>query len=542
MAETNTRALLSAAVLALLGCTGCTGRIGDAGKSSDGPGDNGITPGAFSAAGPPTRVGVRRLSRIELERALHRLFGADLPVDTTVLPADTLTPFDNDVLEQSPSMLLVESLENIARSTATWITATPERTGRIVPCKPAAPDDAACFEQFLTRFGQRVLRRPLADDERKNLGELISYGKTSGDFNEAVRMALRVMLMHPQFIYRIEVGISRDGKRVRLSPYELASRLSFLLQGTTPDDALLARAASGALDTNDGVLTAVAALLATPEAKEQNRRFHALWLGYASLEASALTTKLRSETDALIDRATEPGRDFRYLLLANESYLDGDLAKHYGLPAPAAAGWVSYAGGPRIGILSHGAFAAAGAKFGDTSPTRRGKFIRERFLCEPVTLPPPEISVDVDQPPVSKTPGACKKVRYAEHRSNSVCAGCHARVDPIGFGLENFDKEGRFRTHDEDLPDCPIDGVGQLNAGQPFVGAKGLAPLLADSPQFISCFSEHFVRFAVGRRLDETDGARVSWLSSEMTKQGNSFEALVRAYVTHENFRVREEE
>lgn len=229
-------------------------------------------------------------------------------------------------------------------------------------------------------------------------------------------------------------------------------------------------------------------------------------------------------------------------MLAGESYLDGELAKHYGLPAPPSPGWVKYGDAPRLGILSHGAFAAAGAKFGDTSPTRRGKFIRERILCEPITLPPPEVSVDVDQPPMSKTPGACKNVRYAEHRSNTVCASCHSRVDPIGFGLENFDKQGRYRTFEDDRPECPIDGKGTLNPGQSFVGAKGLAPLLAESPQFLTCFSEHFVRFAVGRRLDTTDAARIEWLSSEMSKKGNSFEALVRAYVTHENFRVREEE
>lgn len=527
--------------MGLAGTLGCTGHIGDAGKPGNGS-PEGETPGSVTAAGPPTRVAVRRLSRVELERSLHRLFGADLPVETSVLPADTLTPFDNDILEQSPSMLLVESLETIARSAATWITATPERMSRIVPCKPAAPDDAACFGRFVDQLGVRVLRRPLDAEDRAGLVDLVSYGKSTGDFGEGVRMVVRVLLLHPEFVYRVEVGVSKEGRTLRLSPYELASRLSFLLQGTTPDDALLESAKSGALDTDDGVQKTVTALLASPEAREQTRRFHAFWLGYAALESTPLHKKLRAETDALVDRATEPGRDFHYLLLADETYVDDELANHYGLPAPGAFAWVKYGGAPRVGILSQGAFAAAGAKFGDTSPTRRGKFIRERLLCEPIALPPPDVTVDVDQPPVGKTPGACKTARYAEHRSNAVCAGCHARVDPIGFGLENFDKDGKYRTHDEDHPECPIDGVGELNKGQSFTGAKGLAPLLASSPQFVACFSEHFVRFAVGRSLDHTDGGRIEWLAREMTGKGSSFEALVRAYVTHPNFRVREEE
>lgn len=520
----------------LVATVGCTGRIGDAEKPG---GPAGETPSTVEAAGPPTRIGVRRLSRSELERSLHRLFGADMPVETSALPADTLTPFDNDILEQSPSLLLVESLETLARDAATWITATPERMGRIVPCKPAAPDDAVCFATFIEQFGRRVLRRPLDEDDRRSLLELASYGKSTGDFGEAVRMVVRVLLLHPGFVYRIEVGVAKEGKKLRLSSYEIASRLSFLLQGTTPDDALIAKAASGALDTTEGLDGAVTALLATPEAKDQTRRFHAFWLGYASLESTPLHKKLRAETDALVDRATGPGRDLRHLLLSDETFVDGELAAHYGL---TGTGWVKYGSAPRVGILSHGAFAAAGAKFGDTSPTRRGKFVRERFLCESIALPPPDVTVDVDQPPVSKTPGACKKARYTEHRENAVCASCHSRIDPIGFGLENFDKDGKYRTHDDEHPECPIDGAGQLNPGQTFTGAKGLAPLIASSPQFVACFSEHFVRFAVGRGLDTTDGNRIAWLTSEMAKHGNSFEALVRAYVTHENFRVREEE
>jgi Protein of unknown function (DUF1588)/Protein of unknown function (DUF1592)/Protein of unknown function (DUF1585)/Protein of unknown function (DUF1595) len=531
--------MLRKAVLALtlLACvtSACTGDIGD--------GDGSKPQFNVDPLGPPTKIsGARRQSREELLRSMGTLFGSDVPVDLTRLPNDTLTPFDNDIVEQSPSMVLVESLESIGKEAADWITATPERMARIVPCQPASVDDLACFQNFVSTFGRRVIRRPLDEDERKPMDELLSYARDAKDFGAAVRMVVRVLLLHPEFIYRVEVGASKDGKRIQLSSYEVASRLAFLLQGRTPDEALLAKAGEGALDAREGLLRVVEELLTTPAAKEQARRFHAFWLGYSTLEKTDLQKKLRGETDALIDRVTEEGRDFRYLLLAEETQLDGELAAHYGLPAPAASGWVPYGSAPRVGILSHGTFAAAGAKFGDTSPTRRGKFIRERFLCQPIPLPPPEVRVDVDSAPVSKTPGACKSERYRQHRENPVCASCHGRMDPIGFGLENFDAAGRYRTTEKDKPECPIDGAGSLEAGQSFTGAKQLAPLLANSPRFVSCFSEHFVRFAVGRKLDTSDPSRIERLSADMAKQGNSFRGLVLAYVTNDNFHLREEE
>lgn len=536
------KATLSLTILAsaILGATSaCTGDIGDGGDGPNGKEQLNIDP-----AGPPTKIsGARRMSREELQRSMATLFGPDLPIDVARLPNDTLTPFDNDIYEQTPSMVLVESLESIAKDTAEWITANPERMGRIVPCQPAGADDLACFQKFVSTFGRRALRRPLDDEEKRSMEELLSYARESKDFGAAVRMVVRVLILHPEFIYRVEVGTSKEGTKVRLSSFEVASRLSFLLQGRAPDDALLGKAADGSLDTREGLLRVVEELFASPEAKEQARRFHALWLGYSTVEKTPLQTKLRSETDALVDRATEDGRDFRYLLLADETHIDGELLGHYGIQGAAdPSGWVKYGDAPRLGILSHGTFAAAGAKFGDTSPTRRGKFIRERLLCQPVPLPPPDVQVDVDSPPASKTPGACKTERYAQHRENGVCASCHGRMDPIGFGLENFDAVGRYRTTETNKPECKIDGVGYLEPGQNFKGAKELAPMLADSPRFVSCFSEHFVRFAVGRKLDASDPARVERLAGEMGKKGNSFRGLVLSYVTNDNFRLREEE
>jgi hypothetical protein len=470
-----------------------------------------------------------------------RLFGAGVPVDVKLLPDDRLRPFDNDVIEQSPSMLLVESTESIAATVADWATA-PARLAQILPCTPASATDATCFAQFIDRFGRRVLRHPLDPSFAAEMRELISYARPPGSFAAAVNVALRVLLMHPEFLYRVEPGTPAAAGKVRLTSFELASRLSFLLQGMTPDDQLLTAAENGTLDTPAGLHAESQRLMAAEEGKQQLRRFHAQWLGYSALEGLPIHPKLRAESDALVDRATAADRDYRDLLLSDATRIDAELAAHYGLAAtPASETWVNYGPSPRRGILSHGMFAAAGAKFTDTSPTRRGKFIRERLLCTTVPLPPPTESVDVDLPPVAKTPNACKAERYKQHREDPSCAGCHALMDPIGFGLENFDELGRFRTHDKDRPDCPIEGTGSLDENTPFSGAKELASLIAAAPQFAPCVGQHFLRFAVGRSLDDADLRRAAWLGAALTSNGHHLPAMVLAFVTHENFRVREE-
>jgi hypothetical protein len=553
------RTLVPALALLLsttLACTGSTRR-----KSSDDPdpdvgGSSGAIPGTTGSngehpsssgreplVGPPTRsAGARRLTRDELSRSLGRLLGADVPVDTGILPNDTLTPFDNDVVEQSPSMVLVEAVESIARDAAAFVTATPERMQRVLPCTPSGGGDAACFGKFIDGFGKRVLRQPLDAAFAQEMKQLISYGQASGKFADAVDAALRVFLQHPAFLYRIEPGLPASGGRVRLTGYEVATRLSFLLQGMTPDDALLAAAERGALDSSAGVRAEAVRLLATAEGKEQLHRFHALWLGYSPLNTLPIHRKLRAETDALVDRATEPDRDYRELLLSDETYIDAELAAHYGMgPGAAAPEWVPYGSAPRRGIISQGMFAAAGAKFGDTSPTRRGKFVRERLLCTPIALPPPAVNVDVDLPPAAKSAGACKSERYRQHRADPSCAGCHALMDPIGFGLENFDELGRYRTHDTDRPDCPIDGHGELDPKTPFTGARELAGLVAAAPEQLPCVAQQFIHFAIGRAVEPNDLRRAQWLAGEMEHNGHSFQSMLLAFVSHDDFRIREE-
>jgi hypothetical protein len=205
------------------------------------------------------------------------------------------------------------------------------------------------------------------------------------------------------------------------------------------------------------------------------------------------------ETTALIDRAIFDGTDgYLSLFTSTDTYLDTTLADHYGLPQPTGGeAWVPYGDSGRAGILSHGSVLAGFGKFSDTSPTQRGIFVQTRLLCNSV-MPHPS-NVNVDEPPTS-TDAECKIDRYAAHRDSSTsCAGCHYDLDSVGLGLEAYDMTGRFRTTDDDNPNCPISGDGELPGYGTFNGPGELGQLLVQSGEVEQCFVEHLVRYAIGR-------------------------------------------
>jgi hypothetical protein len=269
-------------------------------------------------------------------------------------------------------------------------------------------------------------------------------------------------------------------------------------------------------------------MLADPRARGRIASFHALWLGYQQLPFSPeLSGAMRAESDRLTERVVFDGdRDYFDLFRATETFVDRRLATHYGMPAPTLHGgdWVPYGTAPRAGILSHGAVLAAGAKFGDTSPTLRGKFIRERLLCETIPAPPP--GVDVDRKPEGAGGSRCKSDRYAEH-ADVGCAKCHRKLDGVGWGLENFDREGRFREVEAGAPECKIDGEGELDGLGKFHGPAELGALLVESPRFEACVVRQLFRFALGRREQGQDRDLLDQLTGDFRRGGRRFRELL---------------
>ncbi len=541
--------------LAALASSGCySGRSaagGDAAAdggetASSGDGSSTVGDGPSPSEADEVAIsGLRRLSIAEYRQTVLDLLGVTIDDAVSLLPPDTLAPFDNDYTLQLPSEPLVKGLELVAGDIAEAVVADEALRTAATGCELSGTDDTACFRSFVTSFGRRALRRPLTDDEIDRFAALQSFADDSDDIWVAVSAVLRAFLQHPEFVYRVEIGTPVDGEPglFRLGAYETSTRLSYLLLGTTPPDWLLDAAQAGDLDHADGIVSAASTLLADDRARARIRRFHALWLSYSTLSRTGVFGDMHEETEALIDLVVFDDRSpWVEMLTSTDTFLTPALADHYGLPAPAGnAAWVDYGDSGRMGLLSHGAFLSVGAKFGDTSPTQRGKLVRTRFLCEDIPKPPPDLMVDVDTPPVGADPDACKRERYYMS-TEQACSSCHALMDLIGFGLEAYDATGVVRATDIGRPDCPISGDGDVVGVGTFNGPAELAGLLLDSGKVESCVARQVYRFAIGRnQLDEHDVALIDRLVSE---GGDSFElfGFVANYVASEAFRHRREE
>jgi hypothetical protein len=228
------------------------------------------------------------------------------------------------------------------------------------------------------------------------------------------------------------------------------------------------------------------------------------------------------------------------LFTSSETYVNDLLATQYGLPAPAGGqGWVSYANDERAGILSHGSVLAGFSKFSDTSPTQRGIFVQTRLLCN--TVAPPPANVNVDEPPTSDE-AVCKLDRYDEHRALDSCKACHAQLDPIGYGLENYDIGGRYRTHDDGNEACVLPGVGELPGYGTFSGPGQLARRLIESGELEQCFTQHVMSYAIGREIRPEEEAAMGALLASFQAGGHDLQQTLTQFVADERFALRQEE
>jgi hypothetical protein len=502
--------------------------------------------GLPSAALAPVS-GLRRLTSFEYDNTLRDLLGDTTRPSRAILPADARTPFDNDYTVQVASKALVDGLDLLAREAVTRLFADRPRRDRVVGCTPTGPGDAACFKTFVTAFGRRALRRPLAADEvMRYQTAFLPLGMEAGDFFVAVESALQAFLQHPEFIYRAEIGAAVSGQTglYKLSDWEVAARLSYLLWGSTPDDALLDVAQAGALKTQDDVRTAATRLLKDQRARDWVVRFHALWLRYEGMTGvpDDLARAMQAETAALINRVVfDERRPWQDIFRIEETFVSDTLARHYGLPLPgAAAKWVGYAQSGRKGLLSHGTFLSNGAKGGDTSPVMRGLAIRELLLCE--SIPPPPPGVDSDTLPPVTGAATCKEDRYKLH-SQAGCASCHALLEPLGFGLENYDQQGRYRSTEPSKPTCTIRGEGELKDVGKYRGPRELADLLLGSGKLGTCAVQQLYRFAVGRQaLDAPDLQLTDLLAKHQSSADFKLDDLLLDFVASDAFRHRREE
>jgi hypothetical protein len=489
----------------------------------------------------------RRLSRTEYGNVVRDVLGDTSGAYTKYLADDEYRPFDNDYTVQRASRALIESLEAAAQEIAARAVLAENR-GKVVPCMPSGAGDTACFRQTIEQLGKRLYRRPLSEEQVAAYLTLQSFATENNpdvphDFYTAVNLVLRSMLQDPEVLYRIETGTPTGEPGIfKLDGFEIASRLSFLLWGSAPDDALIATAQDGGLLDGAQRGTAATRLLSDARARTQLERFHAMWLGYRAIPASAeLAAAFGLETNKLIDKVLfDQPSSYLELFTSPQTYVNGLLATQYGLTAPAGGeGWVTYAGDQRAGILSHGSVLAAFSKFSDTSPTQRGIFVQTRLLCNKIASPP--ANVNVDQPP-SNGDAVCKLDRYDAHRTLDSCKGCHAQLDPIGYGLENYDIGGRYRKHDDGHEECVLPGTGELPGHGTFSGPGQLARLLVESGEVEQCFTQHLLSYAVGRELRTEEAPAVTELVASFKAGGYSAQQLLSTFVSDERFALRQED
>jgi hypothetical protein len=419
---------------------------------------------------------------------------------------------------------------------------------RILLCDPATGD--ACLRQILRAFVRRAWRRPPTDDDLVRLVALAAVAADAGDDAiTGLKLALRAALVSPHFLFRVELDDQPAARQPHpLSGFELASRLSYFLWSSMPDDELLAAAEAGRLATSEQVRAQAARMLADPRTETLVDNFAGQWLytralrdqvpDYATYPAydAQLAASMRAETERYFRAFLFEDVPLDRLFTADFTYMNDRLAAHYGMRAPGTNELVrvSLAGTPRRGLLTQGSILTVTSHPRRTSPVKRGKWLLDQILCESPPPPPPGVEgLPDDMGPVT---GSVRE-RLERHRQNAVCASCHASMDPLGFALENFDGIGAWRTDDHGYA---IDASGELPDGRTFDGPGQLGDLLARDPRVYRCMIEKLYTYALGRRPDTRDAREhIDELAGELEADGYLLRELVLSLVTHNAFRNR---
>jgi hypothetical protein len=428
---------------------------------------------------------------------------------------------------------------------------TPSRK-QILSCTPTNPsEEEACAKRIINALGQRAFRRPLGNEDVDTLFEMYKVGREEGSFESGIRTAVQSIIARPEFIFRFErvPETVTAGQSFRLHDLELASRLSFFVWGTGPDDELIEAAKQGQLTNTAGLERQVKRMLADRRAASLSTDFAAQWLrltGLAEMHPEPtifpdftrnLAQSMRREVELLFESIVREDRSLLDLLTADYTYVDELLAKHYGIPNIAGPRFrrVQLADPNRHGLLGRGAILTMTSLANRTSPVARGKYVLEVLLATPPPQPP--ANVPALRESVNNEAVLTVRERMEEHRKNPVCAGCHKMMDPIGLTLENFDAIGRWRVNDGS---ARVDPTAELYDGQKLDGPASLRQaLLKHADAFRAGFSENLLSYALGRVLDYRDMPTARAIAREGARANNRFSAFILAVVKSPPFQMR---
>ena len=533
------------------------GRAGDA-NGANGPnganGANGANGGSEIDPCADAQLGlgeapIRRLSVDEYWNTVDTLFPSlDVPREVEIVPDEVVDGFDNSAIGQAISSLNVEQYAEAAASIGRF---AGERWSEWASCDPV--EGEACIRTLVDEFGRNAYRRPITDDERSAMSNLLREGLETGGTVEGVAMLIEGVLQSPHFLYRPELGRTDD--RRLLTAHELASRLSYFLWQSPPDDELYARAADESLLDSDVYDRQIRRMLADPRARATVSRFFAQWLGVDEISELALDRaaypqlddSLRADLAASVSRYVEKAfwedDSITALFAGTFGYVNDRLAPIFDVPPPGTDDLVLVELSPsrRKGVLTQPGLLASTSHGLAHSPIFRGVTMLERVLCAPAPSPPDGILENFDPPDGTTDADICTTRDYITltHTTDPSCQACHASIDGAGYAFEHYDALGRFRTTENG---CPIDASGELTAhdlGGPFSNATELADRLAQSTDVAECVAKHWFRFAFGRTESRDDICQIRALVSEMRENDGSLQSLVVALLESPSFRTR---
>ncbi|MBM3515412.1 MAG: DUF1592 domain-containing protein, partial [Alphaproteobacteria bacterium] len=419
----------------------------------------------------------------------------------------------------------------------------------LVPCafEDRLSFDEACARDFLGRTGRLLFRRPLTDAELNGRIALTRAAAAEvGDFHEGLTFGLASLLVAPEFLFITEATLQNSGDGARLAPFAKASRLSFFLWNTAPDDALLVAAEQGELDDAAGLARQVDRMLASPRLKSGVRAFFNDMLGFSGFDTlekdgiiypafgQATAQDAREQTlRTIADHVVSRNADYRDLFTTRRMFMSRPLGRVYRVQVGVAeGGWQEHEFPPeslRVGIQSHLSFLALYSHPGRSSPTQRGEAVRTALLCQKVPDPPGDVDFSLFSDPNS--PNKTARDRLSAHATSPACAGCHRITDPIGLALENYDGAGQFRTAENGVT---IDASGDLD-GVPFTDAAGLGRAIRDNPATPACLVSRMAAYATGRPAAKGD-AWITYLEGVFSEGGYRVPELMRQIATSRGF------
>ena len=553
---TTGRVLLALLLASLVAACG-----GSSGGGSSSPVDPPVTQPPTEPPGPvpdPPVVqagplAMRRLTELQYRATVADVLGDDVTVAGRFEPdartSNLLAVGSSNVSVTSSGF---EQYDAIARGVAAQAL-DPAHRAALVPCTPSGITDDACAARFVHAVGRRLLRRPLADAE---LAPWLAVARDAGaelnDFHAGLEVTLAALLLSPEFLFRVETSEydPASGAR-RVTSLAMASRLSYFLWNTAPDEELLAAGERGDLVTDAGLEAQVDRLLASPRVEESVRTFFADMYGFDAIEqglvrkdpalfpafSQEMIRDAAEQTLRVIgDHLLANDGDYRELFTTRHSFMTRALGPVYRVPVLDPDGWEPYefaADSQRAGVLTHVSLLSLHSHPGRSSPTLRGKFVREVILCQDVPPPPGNIDFSMFASDENQKRSTARE-RLKAHVSSPACAGCHTLMDPLGLPLETMDGIGIERTTENGQP---IDPSGDVD-GEPFDDAPGFGVRLAEHPRLAPCLVESLFKYALGREPARGERDLLTWLQDRFAESGYELRPLIRRLVLSDAFRT----